>query len=128
MQTEPIGISEAESQVMEVLWQSAAPLPAEEVVAALAARHQWQETTIKTMLGRLLKKGAIAASKDGRRFLYSAVLKREQWVATESQGLLDRMFGGRLTPLVAHFGKHRKLSPADLADLKKLIQELGDDN
>ena len=66
-------ISEAESVVMDVLWQRS-PLAAEEVVAALAPRQDWQEATVKTLLNRLLNKGAIAADKDGRRYLYRCLL------------------------------------------------------
>jgi BlaI family penicillinase repressor len=111
---------------MEVLW-SGTRMAAEDVVAALVSQHQWQEATIKTLLNRLLKKGAISAEKDGRRYLYSAVLKREQWVASESTSMLDRLFGGRVAPLVAHFGKHRKLSKSDLDELKRLIGDMSDD-
>lgn len=118
-----IPISDAESLVMEVLWRGQ-QMHADEVVSALATQHCWQETTVKTLLNRLLKKGAISAEKDGRRYLYSAVLKREQWVATESKSMIDRLFGGRVAPLVAHFGKHRKMSRADLDELKRLIEEL----
>jgi len=126
MEQSPIAISEAESLVMDVLWRSKNPMAAEEVIAALVSEQRWQEATIKTLLNRLLKKGALSASKDGRRYLYSAVLGRDQWVSTESTGMLERLFGGRVAPLVAHFGKHRKLSQSDIADLKKLIEELGD--
>jgi predicted transcriptional regulator len=120
-----ISISEAESLVMEQLWQRH-PLTAEEVVAALAVSQDWQEATVKTLLNRLLKKGAVRAEKDGRRYLYAPVLKREQWVQAESKGFLDRMFGGQLAPLVAHFGKHQKLSKKELEELKRLIAEMGD--
>lgn len=122
-----ITISDAESQVMEVLWRAPAPLLAEQVVAALSDSQRWQAVTVKTLLNRLLKKGAIAAQKDGRRFLYHAVLQRDEWVARESEGLLQRLFGGRIAPLVAHFGSQRKLSPADIQELRKLIDELDDD-
>lgn len=123
---QPIGaISEAESHVMEVLWQGGS-LGADDVAAALAARHDWQEATVKSLLNRLLKKGAVSARKDGRRYLYTAVLQRDQWVSAESTGLLERLFGGRVAPLVAHFGKHRKLSESDIADLKRLIDTLED--
>jgi predicted transcriptional regulator len=118
-----IPISDAESLVMEVLWRGQC-LHADEVVAALVSQHDWQETTVKTLLNRLLKKGAISAEKDGRRFLYSAILKRDQWVAGESKSMIDRLFGGRVAPLVAHFGKHRKISKADLDELKRLVEEL----
>jgi BlaI family penicillinase repressor len=119
-------ISEAESVVMEVLWERS-PVGAEEVVAALSESQQWQEATIKTLLNRLLNKGAIQAEKHGRRYLYSPVLKREDWLTRESKGLLDRLFGGRVAPLVAHFSEHRKLSRKDIAELKKLIEELEHD-
>ncbi len=119
-----IQISEAEAHVMEVLWRQH-PLGADEICAALAAQ-QWQDATVKTLLNRLLNKGAISAEKDGRRYLYAPLLKREQWLASESKGFLDRMFEGRVAPLVAHFSRHRKLSKADLADLKRLIEELDD--
>ena len=120
-------ISEAESIVMDVLWRQQ-PLAAEDVVAALAESQQWQEATIKTLLNRLLKKGAIKASKDGRRYLYTPVLQRQAWMLGESQGLLERLFDGRVAPLVAHFSEHRKLSRKDIAELRKLLEELEDDD
>lgn len=123
-------VSEAESVVLEVLWEAEAggraPLPAEDVVAALARRQDWQEATIKTLLNRLLKKGAIRASKDGRRYLYAPVLSRQAWLMDESEGLLQRLFDGRIAPLVAHFSRHRKLSRNDIAELRKLLEELDD--
>ena len=118
-------ISEAESVVMDVLWRTH-PLGAEEVVAALADSRHWQEATIKTVLNRLLNKGAIAAEKEGRRYLYSPRLKREDWVLEESRGLLDRLFDGRVAPLVAHFSEQRKLSRKDIAELRKLLEEIDD--
>lgn len=120
-----VHISEAESLVMEALWLSH-PMAAEDVIAALADKQQWQEATVKTLLNRLLKKGAISAQKDGRRFLYSPVLMRDLWLASESTGLVDRLFGGNLVPLVAHFGQHRKLSKAEADEIKKLIEGMSD--
>ena len=119
-------ISEAESVVMEVLWQQS-PRSAEEVAAELARDQDWQEATIKTLLNRLLKKGAIKAGKEGRRYLYAPVLKREDWVHGQSRSLLDRLFDGRVAPLVAHFSEKGKLSRKDIAELKRLIGELDDD-
>jgi BlaI family transcriptional regulator, penicillinase repressor len=119
-------ISEAESVVLAVLWRSS-PLATEAIIAALADEQNWQESTIKTLLSRLVKKGAVRAEKEGRRYLYSPLLTREEWLSSESEGLLNRLFGGRVAPLVAHFSKQRKLSKRDLADLKRLIQELDND-
>jgi len=118
-----MSISEAESLVMDVLWQRH-PLSAEEVLEALADTTQWQEPTVKTLLNRLLKKRAIAAQRDGRRYLYRPLLTRESYVHSQSKTLLDRLFGGRVAPLVAHFSQHEKLSKKDLDELKRLIAEL----
>lgn len=119
-------VSDAESVVMEVLW-SRSPLGADDVVAALSARSDWAEPTIKTLLNRLLKKGAIQAERDGRRYLYSPVLTRESWVSSQSEGVLERLFGGRVAPLVAHFSERGKLSQDDIDELKRLIGEIDDE-
>ena len=124
MDTTPI--SDAEAMVMEVLW-GASPRSAEEVIAALADSTGWAEPTIKTLLNRLLNKGAISAEKDGRRYLYSPVLRREAWVQQQSEGLLARLFGGRVAPLVAHFSEQGRLTPADVAELRRLLEEIDDD-
>jgi predicted transcriptional regulator len=121
-----MSISDAEAVVMEVLWDRS-PLGAEEVFAALSGHGGWAEPTVKTLLNRLLNKGAIRAEKQGRRYLYSPLLQRAQWVQQQSEGLLERLFDGRVAPLVAHFSERGKLSDADIAELKRLIQELDDE-
>ena len=122
MPTPAPNISDAEAHIMEVLWQRH-PLSTEEVALALQGRQSWKLATIKTLLGRLLAKGAIAAAKDGRRFLYSPVLTQQAWLKTQSLGLVDRWFGGRLAPLVAQFASHRRLKPADLEALRRLLKD-----
>ena len=127
MSTAPgINISDAESHVMEVLWRAPGPVVAEQVVVALSGSRHWQSATVKTLLNRLLKKGAIAAQQDGRRFLYHALLPREAWLARESEDLVQRLFGGRVAPLVAQLGRRGKLSPADIQELRKLLDEFDD--
>lgn len=119
-------VSDAEAQVMVVLWERN-PLAAEDVVAALSGQKEWAEATVKTLLNRLLNKGAIRAERDGRRFLYSPVLQREAWLSQQSEGLVDRLFGGRVAPLVAHFSERGRLDQRDIDELKRLIAELEDD-
>jgi BlaI family penicillinase repressor len=120
-------ISSAESQIMEALWARGALTP-EEVVAAVGPANGWARNTVRVMITRLLNKGAISSAKetDGR-FLYRPVLARAAYVEAESQGLLDRLFEGKLAPLVAHFAEHRKLTPEDVETLKALIEEIGHD-
>jgi predicted transcriptional regulator len=117
-----MNISEAEAQVMEELWRES-PRSTEDIALALQDKQDWQLATIKTLLNRLLNKGAVQAEKDGRRYLYSPVLLRADWVAAQSSSLVDRLFGGSLAPLVAQFSSSRKLSAAELEALKQLIRE-----
>ncbi|HEY8004273.1 MAG TPA: BlaI/MecI/CopY family transcriptional regulator [Phenylobacterium sp.] len=116
-------ISAAESVVMAALWKRE-PLSAEEIAGEVAAGQGWSEATVKTLINRLLNKGAVGARRDGRRYLYRPLVAREAYVGAESQGLLDRLFDGKLAPLVSHLSQSRKLSPEDIAELKKLIEEM----
>lgn len=116
-------ISEAESRVMEVLWRHA-PRGSEEIAEELHAATGWHENTVRTLLNRLLKKRAVSATRDGRRFLYAPVLARDAWQASESRSLLDRVFGGRVAPLLVHFSHSEKLTAKDVAELRKLVDSL----
>lgn len=116
-------ISEAELAVMEVLWAES-PLTALEVASRIAPARDWSDRTIKTLLARLLAKGVLAHEEDGRRYLYRPLVARSDYVTGESQRLLDRLFGGRAAPLVAHLAERRDLSEADIAELEALIKAL----
>jgi BlaI family penicillinase repressor len=117
-------ISAAESRVMEALWRVPSPQSAGDIFAAVAGEQDWQEATVKTLLNRLLKKRAIAAERDGRRYLYRPLTKRGDYVHAESRSLLDRLYGGRVAPLVVHFSERRKLSKKDIAEIRALIEEI----
>ena len=119
-----MGISVAESVIMEALWKES-PLTAEEISAQVAREQDWTEATVRTLINRLMKKKVITATKDGRKYLYRPLMKRTEYVQQESQSLLDRLFNGRLAPLVTHFSQSKnKLSAADIAQLKRLIAEI----
>jgi BlaI family penicillinase repressor len=117
-------ISEAEHEVMEVLWDEAGPLTAAEVAERAGPKRGWSVHTVKTLLSRLLAKGAIAHEAEGRRFLYRPVIARDDYAARESKKLVDRLFGGRVTPLVAHLAERQELSAEDIAEIEALIREL----
>lgn len=116
-------ISEAEHAVMEVLWEEQ-PLTAAEVAERAGPKRGWSVPTVKTLLSRLLAKGAIAHEAEGRRFLYRPVIEREAYVGRESEKLVDRLFGGRVTPLIAHLAERRALSAEDIEELEALLREL----
>ncbi|RAK56538.1 BlaI/MecI/CopY family transcriptional regulator [Phenylobacterium deserti] len=116
-------ISAGESQVMEALWSSG-PLSADEIVRQVAPAQGWGEATVKTLINRLLKKKALVSERSEGRTLYRPLISREAYLTEESQGLLDRLFGGRLAPMVAHFARQQQLSPEEMAQLKRLIREM----
>jgi predicted transcriptional regulator len=116
-------IGEAEYAVMEVLWQDA-PLTATEVADRVPAERGWSIRTVKTMLARLLAKGVLAHEEEGRRYLYRPALARADYVAQESGRLIDRMFGGRVTPLVAQLAERDRLTDTDIAEIEALLKAL----
>lgn len=121
-----MNITAAESQVMEALWRRG-PLTADELIAEVAGPQGWGEATVKTLINRLLKKKAVRSARADGRHRYEALIERSDYVQTESQGLLDRLFEGRLAPLVAHFAEHRALKPEEIKRLRKLLEDLDDD-
>lgn len=122
---EPIGdrITEAELAVMDVLWERPRQTAAE-VCEAVCKRRGWSLATVKTLLARLVQKGAISAAPDGRRFLYTPLIARAAYVGGESRRLVDRLFGGRAASLVAHLAESEALSDDDLAEIEALLKEL----
>lgn len=116
-------ISDAEHAVMEVLWEES-PLTAQEVAERIPPERDWSANTVKTLLGRLLAKSIIAHEEDGRRYRYRPLVARGDYVAGESRRLMDRLFGGRLTPLVAHLAERDALTEQDIAEIEALLREL----
>lgn len=116
-------ISGAEFEIMEVLWRES-PLTAAEVAARAPVEKAWNIRTVKTLLARLLAKGALAHEQEGRRYLYQPAVARADYVAAESSRLIDRMFGGRVTPLVAQLAARDKLTDADIVEIEALLKAL----
>jgi BlaI family penicillinase repressor len=119
-----VRISDAELEVMEVLWSAGHPLTAAEVADRIGLPRGWSLATVKTMLSRLAAKRAVSHREDGRRFLYSPDIRREAYVGHESRRFVDRLFGGRLSPLVARLAEQDALDDEDIAAIEALLKEL----
>ncbi|MDQ3074271.1 MAG: BlaI/MecI/CopY family transcriptional regulator [Pseudomonadota bacterium] len=118
-----VKISEAEMELLQLLWDRS-PLTAAQLVELAPEKRKWQPATVKTLLARLVAKGAIRADVDGRRFLYSPAIERDALAVEQAGRLVDRMFGGRVSPLVAQLAEQRDLSADDLDELEALIRNL----
>jgi BlaI family penicillinase repressor len=117
----PPVIAEAEWKVMRVLWRQS-PLGAYDIIQELAEKESWHPNTIKTLLARLHKKRAVTARKYKNLYLYAPAFTEEECIHAESESFLDRWFGGAVQPLLVHFAKRKKMSKADLDELRRILE------
>jgi BlaI family penicillinase repressor len=116
-------ISETEWEVMKVVWAKS-PCSAGEIIEALTSTDPtWHPRTIKTFLTRLVGKKALGFRKEGRSYLYRPLVKETECVAAASDSFLERVFGGSLKPMLAHFVEQKKLSSEEIRELKNLLDE-----
>ncbi|MFC1766202.1 BlaI/MecI/CopY family transcriptional regulator [Planctomycetota bacterium] len=115
-------ISESEWLVMQVFW-SQGGLTADEVVAALKGQTKWNPLTTKTLITRLLKKGALKFKKEGRKYRYFPAVKQELCIRQERRSFVHRVYGGTAQPMLAAFIEDAKLSSDDIAELKRMLDK-----
>ena len=121
-----VRITQAEHEVMKVLW--AKPnVGAAEIATKLEGQQDWNIRTIKTLLSRLVEKGALSTTREGRRFLYTPTIAEQDYKTTEVGQLVDRLFEGRAAPLVAQLADSRGLTQADIAELQAILEEIKND-
>jgi len=116
-------ITDAEFEVLDALWE-AAPAAASDIFDRLKRRKDWSAQTVKTLLARLVDKGAVEATPDGRRYLYRPILSKDAYARDAAASIIDRLFGGRAAPLVANLADNGKLTRKDIADLDAILKEL----
>jgi len=115
-------ISESEWLVMHVLW-SRSPLVAQEVFEELDGRTKWKPKTVKTLIDRLVKKGAVKYLKDGRRYRYYPAVSQAECIATERRSFVRRVYGGTVKPMLAAFMEDAELSTEDISELKNILEQ-----
>ena len=115
-------ISEAEHQVMKVIW-GYNPITAMEVIETLAETTDWKPKTVKTLLNRLLKKKAVGYEKNGREYNYFPLIEEADFVKAESRIFLKRIFGGAMKPMLVTMAENEDLTLEDLDELRKFIME-----
>ncbi|MGH6650661.1 MAG: BlaI/MecI/CopY family transcriptional regulator [Sphingopyxis sp.] len=110
-------------QILSALWDEA-PQSATDLAENVGVANGWTLATVKTLVARLVQKGAVTAEAQGRRFLYSPAVARADAVGDESQRFVDRLFGGRVSPLIAHLAEREALSDTDIAEIEALLRRL----
>jgi BlaI family penicillinase repressor len=120
--SKPPRISEAEWEVMEVLWRKSS-LTALEVVQQIAPRKDWKDVTIRSMLGRLVRKKAVGFLAEGKTYYYRPLVTRQQCVQDVSQSFLERVFEGATASLLIHFVEKKSLTKKELAELEGILRQ-----
>jgi len=113
-------ISEAEFEVMKAVWEKY-PITANELVGKLAPQKGWNPKTVKTLISRLMKKGVLAYRLEGKSYLYTPLVSRDECVSGEAESFLNRVFDGALMPMLAHFAQSKTLTEAEITALRQLL-------
>ena len=113
-------ISEAEWQVMKVLWKQS-PLTANDIVETLTKETSWKRETIRTLINRLVRKKALDFKKKSRQYLYFPLIDESECIMEETKSFLDRVHGGSIEPMLAAFVENENISPEEIARLKQIL-------
>lgn len=118
----PVRITQAEWEVMSVVWQRP-PVAATEIVQVLHQAKQWSLATVRTLLRRLVNKGALAQTLEGKRYLYRPLVSMEACVHQESQSFWDRVLGRAPSAALVHLVARAQLSKEDIQELRRILRE-----
>ena len=121
-----MNISDAEWQVIRIIWERA-PVSAAEVIGRLCPANGWSHRTVRTLLARLVEKGAVRTKADGNRYLYRARVTRSRCVRAEGKSFLEKVFGGDAAELLVHFVRNANMTPGQIDELKRLLDEKRDE-
>lgn len=117
-----MNISDAELELLKELWVES-PLTSRQLVDRLQVRTQWGEPTIKTLLLRLLRKKAVKRQSQGKSFLYSAAIRRDEYQYTVSRSVIDRLFDGLGGNFLTCLVRNESFRPGELEELRRLLDE-----
>jgi BlaI family penicillinase repressor len=120
-------ISDAEVVILQQLWAES-PLAAQEIIERLKRHGTVHPKTIKTLINRLLNKGALKYKEENRKYLYIPIVKKADFYRFKTESFLDKFFDGELSPLVTFFSSQKKLSEKQIDELKQLVDKLEADN
>jgi len=115
-------ISEAEWEVMKVLWKTS-PRTANEIVDQLKGKTRWKRETIRTLINRLVQKKALAFEKKGRQYHYFPRVSEAEGIKAEAESFVKRIGGGSIEPMLAAFVEEKQLSPEKIERLKRILNK-----
>jgi BlaI family transcriptional regulator, penicillinase repressor len=120
-------VSDAEAEVLKQLWEES-PLSAQQIIDRLQGNSPAHPKTVRTLINRLLKKGALGFHEQQRTYYYYPNVNKADFYQIKTESFLDKFFDGELSPMVSFFSSRKKLNRKEIAELKKLIADLEDDS
>ncbi len=121
-------ISEAEYEVMKVLWKYA-PISTNEVTEKLSKTSDWSPKTVHTLLKRLVLKEAITYRKESRVFVYTPLVKEQEYLKKANDHFLNRFYNGKISSMVTNYLNSEHMTSEDLEELRRLLlNEHGEDH
>ena len=117
-------ISEAEYEVMKVIWKFA-PINTNEITDKLLQCTDWSPKTIHTLIKRLAGKGATTYEKQSRVFVYTPLIQEQDYLKQESDSFLNRYFNGNISAMVSAYLEDDELSKSDIEELRTLLSRKG---
>lgn len=115
-------ISDSELEVLSALWEAKQPLSLAEIRGMMEKTHSWDSSTVKTLVRRLCEKGAVEAEKRAV-YYYRPLISREEYRAWSTRTLIDRLFRGSATQLVASLVQGDQLTRQDIQELMDLLEQ-----
>ena len=119
-------ISEAEWEVMKVLW-STSPATANDIVKRLSGKTHWKRETIRTLINRLVQKKAVGFEKKGRQYHYFPLVTEDECIKAEATSFLKRLGGGSIEPMLVAFVEEERLSPEKISKLRRILKKAADE-
>jgi len=118
-------LTNAEFELMEGVWRTDEPITSATIMTNLANGKDWKPTTVLTLLGKLADKGYIAGIKQGRSYVYTVLVSREEYLKQETTSFLSRLYQGSLKNMVAALYDDKTISREDLDELARWFKEEG---
>lgn len=115
-------ISEAEFEVMKIIWKYA-PINTNEITEKLTKTTTWSPKTIQTLIKRLVTKGAVSYEKQSRVFVYTPLVEEKEYIGQESRSFLERFYDGKITSMLSAYIENGKLSQSEITALRSLLSK-----
>ena len=119
-------ISEAEFEVMKIVWQYA-PVSTNEITDRLMKTTSWGAKTIQTLSKRLTNKGALTYEKEGRVYVYTPLVKENEYISQQSNSFLRRFYDGDITAMLSAYIKNDRLSAEEIGTLRSILDDADND-